>query len=502
MRSYVTPWLPRWFAAAVAAITVLLGSAAAAEGAAGVLYIRGGGDGHGVGMSQYGAYGYALHGKDYRFILAHYYQGTALGAADPSQTVRVLLADGAAAFSAATQAQGTLLSAPGAPKPKTQPTSKALAPTTTYHVLATANGSLTLYSQSGTEIGRFAAPLTITGPGPLNVSGLGSYRGSLELRPDGSGGVETINALDLEDYVRGVIGAEMPPSWASQALEAQAVAARTFAITVDVGGAGFDLYPDTRSQMYLGVAAETPSTDAAVAATRGQIVTYRGAPVMTYFFSSSGGATENIENVWPGASSEPWLRGVPDPYDGAGGNPDYRWQHELSVSGAAAKLGGLVKGTLIGIRVTRHGFSPRIVTAQVVGSKGAASVTGGALQQLFGLPSTYASFTTIRTAAGVAVPVSHAASSSPRAPALARAVTALMTAVGELVADAVPALQGSVFPARKGDPLAIQKAVRGGWRTIADTRLRAGGSYDVALPGAGSYRVVYAGLRGPAVSVR
>ena len=87
-----------------------------------------------------------------------------------------------------------------------------------------------------------------------------------------------MEAVGLDDYVRGVISAEMPSGWSPQALDVQAVAARTYAITTDVSGSNFDLYPDTRSQMYRGVAAETPSTDAAVAATRGQVVTYAGRP--------------------------------------------------------------------------------------------------------------------------------------------------------------------------------------------------------------------------------
>ena len=122
--------------------------------------------------------------------------------------------------------------------------------------------------------------------------------------------------------------------------------------------------------MYGGVAAETPASDAAVAATRGQIVTYDGAPVVTYFFSSSGGHTENVENVWPGSTPEPWLRGVVDRYDGAGGDPYHRWSYELSMNAAAAKLGSWVKGKLVGIKVTKHGVSPRIITARGRGHQG------------------------------------------------------------------------------------------------------------------------------------
>ena len=81
--------------------------------------------------------------------------------------------------------------------------------------------------------------------------------------------------------------------------------------------------------------AETPATDAAVAATSGQIVTYDGQPAVTYFFASSGGYTESIQNVWAGATPEPWLRGVPDPYDNAGGDPYHSWSPQMSLTAAA-----------------------------------------------------------------------------------------------------------------------------------------------------------------------
>src|SRR3954465_11846889 len=130
-------------------------------------------------------------------------------------------------------------------------------------------------------------------PGVAN----GRYRGALELRPGGRG-VNAINAIGLESYVRGVVSAESPSAWPAETLKAQAVAARTYAVTSRAGSIsdGFDQFADTRSQMYKGVAAEIASTNAAVAATAGQVVTYAGQPVTTYFFSTSGGHTENIEN--------------------------------------------------------------------------------------------------------------------------------------------------------------------------------------------------------------
>jgi stage II sporulation protein D len=292
----------------------------------------------------------------------------------------------------------------------------------------------------------------------------------------------------------------MPSSWSQQALEAQAVAARTFAITSDVGGAAFDLYSDTRSQAYGGVGAETSATNAAVAATNGQIVTYGGKPVTTFFFSSSGGYTENVEDVF-GGSPEPWLRGVPDPYDGVGGNPYHHWGRRMTPAAAAAKLSGLVRGSLIGIKVTKHGASPRILTAWVVGTKGHTTVTGADLQQRFGLLTTFASFTTITTNAGAVV-------RSSRGPAVARdvirlpgeAAAAISTFAHQLAAPGLPAVYGSVFPAPRGSLLLVQRLSTGRWRTVRRAHLGAGGAYRVRLPAAGSYRVVYQGLAGATVS--
>src|SRR5208283_4867577 len=97
---------------------------------------------------------------------------------------------------------------------------------------------------------------------------------------------------------------------------------------------------------------------------------------------------------------EPWLVGVPDPYDGAGGNPYHSWSESLSLTAAAAKLAGFVKGSLIGIQPTGQDLTPRLVTASVVGTGGRTTATGAQLQQAFGLLSTLVSFTTITAAPG------------------------------------------------------------------------------------------------------
>jgi stage II sporulation protein D len=248
--------------------------------------------------------------------------------------------------------------------------------------------------------------------------------------------------------------------------------------------------------MYRGMSAETPATDAAVAATAGQIVTYDGAPVVTYFSASSGGHTENIEDAWPGSSASPWLRGVDDPYDGAGGDPYHRWARQLSLTAAAKQLGHLVKGKLVGIRVTNHGVSPRIMSAQVIGSKGSTTASGAQLQGAFGLLSTWASFTTISSSAGQAPVTGPVHASSDLA-----VITELKRAFA-LVGERTPVLRGRVVPAGRGDEVTFEMRAGKGWRRLGSARLGKRGAYSVRVGRPGVYRTVYGGLDGPAVTVR
>jgi stage II sporulation protein D len=337
------------------------------------LLLAGAGDGHGVGLSQDGALGYAQHGFAYQAILAHYYTGTTLQTVAPNTAVRVMLGT------------ARTLTLTGA----IQVNARHLSPHARYTVTV-AGGSLWLHTPG--HSGLRAARLTVKGSA-TTVSGLAAaraYRGALVLAPAG-GAVQVINQVGVDAYTRGVIGAEVSASWPPAALQAQAVASRTYALTSHVGSgaSAFNVYPDTRSQVYEGVAAESAATDAAVAATRGQVVAYAGKPVTTYFFASSGGHTEDIQYGFPGAAPEPWLRGVPDPYDGG---PLHRWTESFTFAQAGGKLSGLVKGTFEGIEVLTRGASPRIVSAAVLGSAGNTPVSGPQLAGAFGLPSTWVYF--------------------------------------------------------------------------------------------------------------
>jgi len=490
---------------------VVLACAAPAH-AASRLVIRGAGFGHGIGMSQYGAYGLSLQGVGYQAILARYYTGTALAQVAGEPEVRVLLQSG--------QRKVTFS---GAARLGTQ----SLDPATTYNVVR--GGSGLVIRQGTKSLYTTAPPLRVDAPagGALLLSGTsqpgvvdGRYRGALELRPAGSG-INAINAIGLEDYVRGVVSAESPSAWPAEALKAQAVAARTYAITSRAGsvGDGFDQYADTRSQMYRGVAAERPSTDAAVTATAGQVVTYNGVPVTTYFFSTSGGKTENVENSFVGSAPQPWLKGVDDPYDDLA--PRHRWKPiTLTTAQVQAKLRGLVHGKFRRIKVLQRGVSPRVVRAQIVGTKGTTNVTGPQLRTRFGLFDTWAFFTTVSTSASRA-PLAPPTPATPAAPAAAPSGGAAPVAApaadgttggtsGGATARAArarratgPVLSGRIDPAKPGARLRVERrGAHGRWVLAVDAPLEAGGRYAVAVPGAGVYRVVYAGdVAGPAVRV-
>jgi stage II sporulation protein D len=196
-----------------------------------------------------------------------------------------------------------------------------------------------------------------------------------------------------------VVAAEVPSSWPAAALEAQAVASRTYALSSHAGGSRFDVYSDTRSQVYLGAAAETAATNAAVAATAGQVVTYAGKPVPTYFFASSGGMTESIQNSFIGAEPEPWLVGVADPYESHS-----RWRVSITFGTAAARLRGVFKGKFAGLEVLARGASPRIVSALVLGTKGDGRISGPDLAGRLGLVSAWAFFSVRHAGHTVAEP--------------------------------------------------------------------------------------------------
>jgi stage II sporulation protein D len=279
----------------------LLLSWAASAGAGTVFVIDGRGWGHGIGMSQYGARGYAEAGWDHARILAHYYPGTELRIV-PARHVRVLLAEGRGSVRVSSAKPYRVVDARGRSR-KLKPGARTLA-------------------ASRTLLKGLRAPLRFE-PGalPLRLDGKG-YRGALVVQRSG-GGLVVVNQLPLDRYLRGVVPWEMPDDWHPEALQAQAVVARSYALATLKPGKLFDLYADTRSQVYGGIAAEADTTNRAIGATAGRVLLWNGRVATTFYHSTSGGRTAAIREVWPRASSVPYLVSVDDPYDNL--SKHHRW---------------------------------------------------------------------------------------------------------------------------------------------------------------------------------
>ncbi len=357
------------------ALPLLLSLCFAPGAAASVQWVVAGhGFGHGVGMSQYGAYGYAEHGKGYRFILGHYYSGTTVGDLAGPRVVRVLILveSGDVGFSGATGACG-----------------RSLAPGRSYAARRVGR-SVQLRTSGGKVLANCGRKLRAAGHGSVRIGG-SAYRGALEVAPTESdgGSLNAVDAVPVDQYVKGVIANESPPSWPQAELRAQAVAARSFALTGGVGGNGFDLYSDTRSQVYKGLSSETAATNQAADATKGQVVTYGGRIAETFFSACSGGRTESVQNVFFGPPI-PYLVGVPDPYDGA--CPLHSWKLKFSERDISSRLGSYLDGALKRIAVTQRGSSPRIVWAKLYGTGGITKVRGDQLESALGAYSTWMSF--------------------------------------------------------------------------------------------------------------
>jgi len=478
--------------------------------AAEVLAISGHGWGHGLGLSQWGAYGYALHGFSFSRILAHYYPGTTLGPA-PAHAVRVLLTrarrvtlESAVAWRAVDAAGKVFRLGPG--------------PLVLTRAARVAGKPVTL-------------PITLSAAAPIAVAGK-PYRGRIAVSLDGKA-LQVVDIVGLESYLKGVVPSEMPFDWPVAALEAQAVAARSYALANLVRGGAFDLYDDTRSQVYGGIDAEMASTSAAVDATKGQVVLFDGAVADTLFFSTSGGRTASAAELL--GKPIPYLVSVPDPYDTT--SPFHDWGPVVfDVAAVAKKL--KVAPTFSDV-VVKAGPSGRVETLTVLGADGSeASFTGTQVRAALDLRSTWfsptlLSLTPARTAItyGGAVtltgfmrgtaaasleakpfggdwaasgPVSVASDGtfhvivSPRArtsyrlaAGVVRAGQTLVSVAARVAATIASAgAQGSTSPAVSSSVVQLQRSDGTAWTTVSSTVTDAVGSFSFGGPLArGDYRI-------------
>lgn len=350
-----------------------------------VFTFEGRGFGHGVGMSQYGAYGAARAGRTATEIIAHYYRGTTLSVL-PVTPVRVLLAT--STRSVTVRALGPWgVTVEGSPLKVVQPLPLDVDVTVTQ-----ADGAVVVTDPDGEEILRAEGPVRFFPSAPqttLAFKGV-RYRGDLRLIPE-SGRFSVVNHVDLEQYLPGVVPREMPSRWgddAPAALEAQAIAARSYAMATRRTSGEFDMYADERSQVYGGVSSEDPRTNRAVAATAGKVVTLDGKIVTTFFFSTSGGKTENVENVFRG-SPRSYLISVDDAeFDAA--SPHHVWRDPKTLTDAGLSKAIGMKSPVLRVQVLERGASPRVKLVRFHGRNGSfKDLRGTEVRRLLGLRDTW-----------------------------------------------------------------------------------------------------------------
>jgi len=202
-----------------------------------------------------------------------------------------------------------------------------------------------------------------------------TYRGEVSLR-ETPHGITVVNTLGLEEYLYGVLPKEMSPRWPLEALKAQAVAARTYALYQKEKGKdkGYDVYASTYSQVYEGYRVESEMTTRAVNETRGQVILHGGRLILAYFHSNSGGVTEDAQHVW--TADVPYLRGVRDDFSTKGSN--YQWTHHLDMETIRTSLGscGVSVGSLYGVAPVKVSPSGRVQTMQIIHSRGEMTMSG------------------------------------------------------------------------------------------------------------------------------
>jgi stage II sporulation protein D len=320
-----------------------------------VFVVTGSGNGHGVGMSQYGALAQAREGRRAADILAFYFPGTQL-ARKPAVKLRVLLGSGAKSLVISSTASFTVRGAAGQA-----------------HELPA--GVITLGPELELPVDGVAAalpgPLTfVPAAGALLSVGNRSYRGTIEVSSTGTA-LMAIDVVGLEAYVQGVVPGEVPSTWPAAALQAQAIAARSYALATRVKAKAWDLYPDGRSQQYLGASAETPETTAAVRATSSSVLLYAGAVATTVYSSSSGGRTQSGLDAF--GLDVPYLPAQADPWDDA--SPFHVWQPRLLTGQQLAKGLGLSAPAVD----AQSRFSPsgRVIAVTVTAADGSSLAVAG-----------------------------------------------------------------------------------------------------------------------------
>lgn len=261
-------------------------------------------------------------------------------------------------------------------------------------VTITASGasSFTVKDSSGAAVYTASGDhIAIRGQSGLTTLGDYTYYGDFVLRASSSGALTVINYVALDDYVKGVLPYEMSASWPIEALKAQALCARSYALgnLNKHKSYGFDLCNTTNCQVYRGTDRATSNSDAAVDQTTGQLLMANGKLAVGYFFASDGGATEDNENVW-GGDPVSYLRGVKDPYEDTASASNGVWSVTLTAAEVASKLksAGYSIGTVSTVQVTKRTAMDNVNQVVVTDTSGTSvTLKNSAVRTAFGLNS-------------------------------------------------------------------------------------------------------------------
>jgi SpoIID/LytB domain protein len=364
--------------------------------ASGHVVVQGHGWGHGHGMSQYGAQGAALQGLTYQQIVDFYYPGTTwstergkvrvLISGATSSDLVVSVADGLTVRDRGDGATFRLPVIDGATRWRLRVGAGNVEVvdylTDAWHRYDLADDRPSLLGD-----GEFFADGALTLWTP---DGAHTYRGALRAASPyaGSSDRDTVEVLSMNQYVRGVIPNEMPASWQTEAVKAQAVAARTYATwsRAQYRDRYYQICDTSSCQVYRGKDSEDPRSNAAVKATSRQILRYDGEPAFTQFGSSDGG--------WTAAGGVPYLAATQDPYDGFSGNPVHSWTTTLEarrIESAYPSLGRLRRIEVVS-RDGHGDWGGRVWTMVLDGRRHDVRLSGDTFRARFGLRSTWFSF--------------------------------------------------------------------------------------------------------------
>ena len=450
-------------ATALAALLVL--SSVPALGASKTVVIRGRGWGHGIGMSQYGAFGFAQHGWGGERMLRHYYTGAKVVKRSPGSPIRVSMLQGRSSITLRPRAKakdGGLMVL----KVKGNKTKIVGArPGQTLRLEAATTGGARIF-KNGNRIRREGRGVFGSTRRPVIAryaphgtqvdtegKGYAVAHGRMEFVSYSSSGcsggkcLSQVAVLGLQKYLYGL--GEVPSSWPQQTLRAQAMAGRTYAYSkmrasINRGVPCFcSVYDSVADQVYIGEAKRTGSGSywknwkEAVDSTNQKVIFSGGDPIVALYSSSSGGHTESNHIVW-GSAQESYLRGVEDPYDRAGGaNPNFRWSVKMPWSSLKTKLANAFGsfGRLKRLVIVRKGVSGRVAVngLKIVGSKRTFRVSGWDTRSALGLKDTWFRFkvipaTTLSSGAtsqeaGDETPAKPRPSPAPQSPEPSPAVT-------------------------------------------------------------------------------